>query len=370
LKEKKTLIRNLERLLSKPELLRLAAKEELLKIRDTYSDVRRTQIVADASGGVDISAADLLPDELAWVLLSQEGTLARTPGPQMITFPAKPSEQPASLLEANTQDILYLFTADGQAVSLPVYQLPQARSLGEGVHWADLTGLTRRQHMAAALVRPSEATGFLALATIGGVIKRIRLEDLPGITGAPFTVINVADDDSLGWACLTDGKDELMLATAAGQVIRFREDEVRPMGLPAAGVMAIKLSDEADGVVSMDIVQPDALLWSITDNGLAKTTPMSAYPTQGRYGQGVINVRLPKEASEVVAVAIGSPKATIFVNTAGGSSKRMPLGKAVDGNRPIKPRPVVRLGQRNRVTGAVMPRPRHSYPAGGSEESA
>jgi DNA gyrase subunit A len=355
-KEKQTLIRNLERLLSKPELLRLAAKEELLKIKDTYADVRRTQIVANTSSAIDITSADLLPDELTWVLLGDEGTLARTPSPKMINIPAKPAELPACLLETNTQDILYLFTADGLAVSLPVYQLPQARSLGEGVHWADLTGLTRRQHLAAALVRPAEASGFLVLATLGGVIKRIRLEELPGITGTPFTVINAADDDALGWACLTNGHEELMLATAAGQVIRFREEEVRPMGLPAAGVMGIKLDDDADGVISMDIVQPDGFLLSVTDNGLAKVTPMSAYPTQGRYGQGVINVRLPKGASEVVAVVIGDPKSTLYLNTAAGSAKRMLLGKAVLGNRPIKPRPLLRLGQRNRVTGAVLPR--------------
>jgi DNA gyrase subunit A len=347
-------------------LLRLAAKEELLKIRDTYADVRRTQIVADTSGGVDITAADLLPDELAWVLLGDEGALARTPGPQMIDIPAKPAELPACLLETNTQDILYLFTADGQSVSLPVYQLPQARSLGEGVHWADLTGLTRRQHLAAAVVRPAEASGHLVLATLGGVIKRIRLDDMPGITGAPFTVINVADDDALGWACLTNGNEELMLATAAGQVIRFKEEEVRAMGLPAAGVMAVKLDGDVDGVVSMDVVQPDGFLWSITDNGLAKATPMSAYPTQGRYGQGVINVRLPKGSSEVVAVAIGSPKSVLYVNTAAGSSKRMLLGKAVSGNRPIRPRPVLRLGHRTRVTGVVLPRIRRSNSEGAS----
>ena len=73
------------------------------------------------------------------------------------------------------------------------------------------------------------------------------------------------------------------------------------MGLPAAGVLGIKLADEADGLVAMELVQPDGFVWSITDNGLAKATAMSEYPVQGRYGQGVINVRLPKDASEVVA---------------------------------------------------------------------
>ena len=85
---------------------------------------------------------------------------------------------------------------------------------------------------------------------------------------------------------------------------------------------------------------------------------MSAYPVQGRYGQGVINVRLPKDASEVVASVVGKPKDSLYVITAAGSARRMDIDKATTGNRPIKPRPVVRLGTRNRVTGAVLLRHR------------
>jgi DNA gyrase subunit A len=162
----------------------------------------------------------------------------------------------------------------------------------------------------------------------------------------------------LGWARISDGNGEIVLITAAGQTIRFDEEEVRPMGLPAGGVMGIKLAHEADGVIAMEIADPDGYLWSITDNGLAKATPMSAYPVQGRYGQGVINMRLPKDASEVVASVVGEAKATIYVITAAGSARKMSLDKAVKGNRPIKPRSIVRLGARNRVTGTVLLRHR------------
>lgn len=354
-KDKKLLIRNLERLLSKPTLLRLAAKEELLKVKDTFGDIRRTQIVDESSERAELTASDLLPDELVWVLLGDKGTLARTPGSTMADIPTKPAELPVGLLEANTQDILYLFAADGQAVSLPVYQLSQARTLGEGTHWAELTGFTRRQHVATAVIRPAGIKGYLFLVTVAGVVKRIKLEDLPGITGNPFLVMNVPDDDALGWARLTSGHDEIILATASGQAIRFVEEDVRPMGLPAGGVMGIKLANEMDGVVALDLAQEEAYLWSVTDDGLAKTTPLSAYPIQGRYGQGVINVRLPRESAEVVAAVVGLANEDLYVTTAIGSARRMKLGKAVTGNRPIKPRPIVRLGDRNRVTGVVKP---------------
>jgi len=134
---------------------------------------------------------------------------------------------------------------------------------------------------------------------------------------------------------------------------------VRPMGLPAGGVYGIKLADEADGVVAMMVAEPDGYLWSITDNGLAKATPMSEYPTQGRHGQGVINVRLPKDASEVVAAVIGSEKTELLVTTGTGSTKKLKLGDATIGSRSIKPRSVITVGQRNRIMGALrmMERP-------------
>jgi DNA gyrase subunit A len=352
-KDKQTLMLNLGRLLNRPKLLRLAVKEELLKIKETYGDSRRTQIVSRSSEATDVDSTNLLPDELVWVVIGEEGLIARSSGPEMVSVPSKPDQLPLALLRANTQDVLYLFTADGHAVSLPVYQLPQARILGEGIHWADLTGLTRRQHVSSACIRPMESIGFLFMSTIGGVVKRVKLEDLPGITGNPFLVINVSEEDALGWTRLTSGDDEVVLITAAGQAIRFDENEVRPMGLSAGGVMGIKLANDMDGVVATDLVSEESYLWSITDNGLAKATPIGAYPKQGRYGQGVINVRLPKEASEVVASIIDVSSAILYISTTSGLVRKMSLGKAIKGNRPIKPRPVLKLGKRNRVTGAT-----------------
>jgi DNA gyrase subunit A len=352
-KEMQNLIKYLERLLAQPELMRDVIKEELQGVKEKYTDVRRTQIV-DGEDSAVISASDLLPDEKCWVMVSEKGTLARTTSPEMIKIPLKPNEAPFALLEANTQDVLYLFVADGRCMSLPVYQLPQARELGEGTHYADLTGLSRRDHLAAALVRPLDTPGYLFLTTLAGVVKRIELDDLPGITGEPFVVINVAEGDSLGWAKLTTGEDQIMLATAAGQAIRFKEEEVRAMGLPAGGVLGIKLADEADGLVGMDVVQSEGYLWSITDNGLAKATPMAEYPTQGRHGQGVINMRLPKEAVEVVAAVIVPDKSEVLVTMALGSTKRVPLNKTQMGSRAIKPREVVKVSDRNQVTGALI----------------
>ena len=333
--------------------MRNVVKEELLDVRERYADSRRTQII-DGEQTKMITASDLLPDEKVWVMVGEKGTIARTTTPEMVRIPRKPAEQPVALLEANTQDILYLFAANGDAVSMPVYQLPQSREMGVGTHWADLTPFSRRNHLAAALVKPKAAVeGFLFLTTVGGVVKRVRLDDIPGISSETFSVIKVPEDDSLGWASLTSGEDEILLSTASGQLIRFKEEDVRPMGLLAGGVMGIKMSDVADGIVAMDVFQPDTYVWSITDNGLAKATTIDQYPIQGRYGQGVINMRLPKEASEVAATVVGSENTHIIITTAIGTTKNVQLKDSYIGSRSVKPRSILSVGVRNRVIGAV-----------------
>jgi DNA gyrase subunit A len=242
---------------------------------------------------------------------------------------------------------------DGQSVSLPVYQLPQATDLGQGTHYADMTGLSKRDRVAAAITLPVTAEGYLFLTTLAGVVKRVRLDDLPGITTTPFTVMRVEEGDSLGWARLTNGENEVMLATAAGQLIRFKEDEVRPMGLPAGGVAGIKLQDETDGVIGVELAQPETFIWSISDNGFAKASPIEEYPTQGRNGQGVQNFKLGKGASEVVAFAVVPEKQEILFTTATESVRRIKLKETTIGRRAIAPREVFKMQGTNRITGVV-----------------
>jgi DNA gyrase subunit A len=352
-KEKQREISYLEKLLASEKMMRDVIKEELLAVRDQYADARRTQII-DHEETQTVAASDLLPDEQVWIMVGEKGTIARSTTPQPVQVPRKPAEQPVALLMAHTQDIVYFIAANGQAVSMPVYQLPQARELGEGTHWADLTPFSRRNHLAVALVRPKTAVdGYLFLTTLTGVVKRVRLQDLPEISSETFSVMNVSDDDALGWAAFTSGEDEILLATASGQMIRFKEEDVRPMGLAAGGVMGIKLADETDGLVAMDTADSHAWVWSITDDGLAKATELSEYPLQGRYGQGVINVRLPEESSEVVSVIVGSDDTQIIVTTAVGVTKKLRIKETYQGSRSVKPRSILHVGMRNRVIGAV-----------------
>ena len=130
------------------------------------------------------------------------------------------------------------------------------------------------------------------------------------------------------------------------------------MGLPASGVLGIKLDGETDGLVGMEIVRPDSFVFSITDNGLAKATPIEEYPVQNRYGQGVINLRLPKGASEVVAMTLLSRGVTLIVTTSGGVIKKLGLSDTIIGTRSVRPQSALSLAAKSRVTGLVVPEDR------------
>lgn len=360
--EKLKLIGYLERLLSSPKRMRTVIKRELLDVRERYGDTRRTQIVTGEQQAVTAEA--LLPDELVWVTLTQDGVAARTTGQEAPQVARKPSQLPQLIMEANTRDTLYLITAGGRAVSLPVHQLPQADAMEEGGHYADLSRLTRREHVSAAVVLPVGAAGYLTLCTVAGVVKRIALEDLPGVMSEAFVVMNVPDDDMLAWALWTTGEDDLILVSASGQSIRFRESDVRPMGLPAGGVMGIKLQGADDGVVAMVTTRPRASLWVIADNGFGKRSPLSEYPVHGRYGQGVITMRLPRTARSLAGAAVGLADDRVIVITTRGMTKTMRLKTAPQTARARQGARVIALTLRDQVAGVV------SYSARPSVEEA
>ncbi len=355
-KDKLQIIKFLEGVLASPKKLRGVIREELEGVVERYGDRRRTTIIDLADNEVSVPT-DLIPDEQTWVLLGEKGTLARSSASTILRLAGKVDELPMAIHRANTQDLLYLFAADGQAVSMPIHHLPPVSEYGSGTHWAEITALTRRHHVVAAVVIPHQVfkagVGYITLCTLSGIVKRIRVLDLPGVTGDLFTVMRVEKGDSLGWARWTNGEAEIILATASGSAIRFREDEVRDMGLPAGGVGGIKLKGDIDGVVSMDLARPGAYLWSILDNGLAKATELAEYPVQGRNGQGVINIKLADGAVEVVTSLVGDRDTRILVKMSTGVIKGINLDKTKFGSRSIKPAPLAKAGPRTRVVGAI-----------------
>lgn len=329
-KEKIKLIQYLEGLLQSPQKMREVIAGELGTIKQAYNDPRRTIIVGDTATAPVNGEAFLIPQENTWVTLTTTGKLGRSyeTAPPKITGDTK--EPPRFILETTTAQTLYLLTTQGLGATVPVHQLPQVHDLQDGSAFQDVTPLKNGHELALIFTLPSEITsGFLFFATEGGEVKRLRIEDMPGLMANTFKVMDVEQDDRLRWAFVTSGEDEVILTTAQAQAIRFKESDVRPTGLGAGGMRGIKLMGQRDRVVGASIAPENGYLWVITDNGISKVTPLTEYPTQGRAGSGVITMKLPQDAMGLAA-AITPTKLddTVIVLTSKDRAKTMKYGAA------------------------------------------
>jgi DNA gyrase subunit A len=354
-KEKLQIIKFLDGLLHSEQMIRDLIKEELTEVKNHYVDPRRTLIV-EGSKGDAVTVSELLPDEEVWITLTESGLLSRTFNDEQPKVTTAVKDPPRLMISAGVSETLYLFTSDGSAATVPVHQLSQVQDFQQGVPFASIVPLDDGQVIVAGLTRPQGAyNGYLTLVSVGGMIKRITLEELPGLSARPFTVMGLPDD-VLGWAAWTSGTDDIMLVTRGGQAIRFNEDDVRPMGLPAAGVKGVKLGGRHDLVVGMEIFKPGLVLWVITEDGVAKSSPIEDYPLQGRYGQGVITIKFTDKQSVLAAAATGRMDDTLVVVTSKGKPKYMRFSLAPKAGRNTKGDSIIALGENEFVTYVVNPR--------------
>ncbi|MFZ4814912.1 MAG: DNA gyrase/topoisomerase IV subunit A [Phototrophicaceae bacterium] len=361
--EKQTLIAYLTGLLADGAKMREVIAEELSVIKATYGEPRRTIIVDDHARAVVRAEDFLLPGEQVWLTFTTSGKLAvlRGEAPPRVTVDQK--EPPLLVLQSNTNHTLYLFATDGQAATVPVQQIPQVNDPSEGTFFADLCAFNAEQVVIAAISLPAEAkTGYLFLTSEAGDVKRLRIDDMPGLTNKPFTVMNVGEGRVLS-VLATSGVHEVILTTAQGQAIRFPENNVRPTGLPSGGMRGIKLQGEKDRVVDASVIdlapQGELFVWNITDDGIAKISPLEDYPLQGRAGQGVITMRIPEKSKEVAAAAIGTANMPIIVLTDKHKAKTMRFDTAelVRRGRTGYGEPVIALRGQERVVAVMTHQP-------------
>jgi len=357
-KEKIKLIKELEKLLASPKLMRETIIAELTELKERYGEPRRTVIMGSPAS--DVSTGDLmLPDENTWVSVTTDGLLSRSyeDEPQRITTSTKAA--PCAMLESNTAHTLYLFTASGQAATIPVHQLPQAEDLSNGTAFSSLVALGAKDRIVSALsLPPTLEDGFLFLVATNGDVKRIRVEDLPGVSANAFKVFNVGKGARLGWVFHVQDEDQIILLTVQGQGIRFVVNKVRPTGLPSGGMRGIKLLGQKDAVIGAGMADDKQYVWTITDNGVAKYTPVSDYPTQGRAGSGVIAMKLPSDAQGLAAGLVGRKDDNIVVVTSKNKAKYMRISLAPLGGRNTKGDYVISLRNGEAVQGVVAYTPR------------
>jgi len=302
-------IKDLEKLLKSPRQMRLVAAEELLKVKADYGDKRRTQIVNMAPGKIhtsSLTANQMIPEQVVWIGVTNDGLMARIADEKS----PRPSGNDAArlLVRASSTDTLYLVAENGSAAAIAVHTLPQVEKLSDGLPFFKTSPLSENDRLAAIFALParrsdlSEGTCVLTISK-GGLLKKSLVSSLPGPSAQSFILAKINDGDALGWVGLTDGNKEILLATSRGMAIRFKEDDIRPMGLVSAGVNGIKLG-VGDTVIGAEVLPVKGEVFMIATDGKAKRIEIDDFPTQGRYGKGVIAWELPPMTS-LVGIAIG-----------------------------------------------------------------
>jgi DNA gyrase subunit A len=166
--------------------------------------------------------------------------------------------------------------------------------------------------------------------------------------------MDIEADDTLQWVLQTSGEDEVMLTTFDGQAIRFKESDVRPTGLGAGGMRGVKLGSQRDRVIGAGVVQEDLHLWTITDDGVAKSSPLSEYPTQGRAGSGVVTMKLPNESKGLAAAALVRLEDNLIILTDKNRPRTVKLKDTPNGRRDKRGDIVVSLNAKEQVVSTVI----------------
>ncbi len=344
-------IKYLEDLLRSPKKILGVIKEELVELKAKYDTPRRTQIVDQAANGKPITAGELVPEEAVVVAVSQSGRVCRWPAEESLE-PARGKQDDLLVVAVptHTRDTIYLFTANGRALIVPVHQIPAGSAPGDGPSLSEFASGPLQQVVAGLALPSTETSGarsaktseiwsYLCLVSRQGRIKRVALSDLAAVRGSEAVVIGLDRGDTLLTAFATPGKGELILVSAQGQAIRFAEEEVRPMGLPATGVLGLKLATK-DEVVGAGLVKARGDLVVVTRTGIGKRTALSEFPKQGRYGQGVIAFKLAAKDVVAAAITVNVSDRVMLVSQKGNNktvfAKSLPkLGRAQKGQELI-----------------------------------
>ncbi len=334
------LIERLEAILSTEQTLMAVVIEELQEIQSEYGDTRRTELLDIDAGEIDVE--DMIAPEEMVVTVTHGGYVKRSPktlyraqrrGGRGVTGAATHEEDfVAQLFVASTHDTLLMITNKGRAYSKKVWEVPQAGRTAKGKAFVNLIPLQEGERVVALLpVREFSEGAFVVMATRLGQIKKTSLDAFGNIRVSGIIALTIADDDDLVSVRITEGASDLLLGTRNGWAIRFREENVRPMGRSARGVRGIRLrkseSAEADEVVGMAVIprEEPATLLTVCEKGYGKRTPTSDYPTKNRGGKGVITIKTTERNGKVVGLRLVTDDDDLMLITDGGKLIRMPV---------------------------------------------
>ncbi|MCP4649679.1 MAG: DNA gyrase subunit A [PVC group bacterium] len=342
-------INMLKAILADPKKVLAIIKEELELLKKKYGDERRTQILAQVE---DFEIEDLIAQEDVVITISHGGYIKRQlvsayrqqrrGGKGVSGSGMKEEDFIEHLFIASTHDYLLVFTDKGKVYWVKVYEIPQASRLSKGKAIVNLLQFESGEKISALIqVKEFEEGKFLTMATKNGQVKKTDLMAYSHPRKGGISAITLRDKDALIACKLTDGQQEIILATKGGKAIRFAESDVRHMGRTASGVRGISLSKK-DYVVGMEIVEHEGTILTVTESGVGKRTKFEEYRVQSRGGKGIINIKTTKTNGEVVAFKTVVDTDELMLITSSAMVVRCPIkdirstGRSTQGVRLIR----------------------------------
>lgn len=285
-------------------------KEELIAIRNKYADPRRTEICA-VSGEVDIE--DLIPQEECVLTLTQFGYVKRLSvdtykiqrrGGRGVSGMSRREEDVASeMFIINSHDYVLFFTDKGRVYRLKCYEVPEGSRQSKGINIANLLPIDTDEKVTSMIRVPEfDEDKYLIMVTRHGIIKRIALNAYNTARKGGLIALELNEGDELAWVRMTDGNQQVIVATKKGVAIRFKETDVRPMGRLARGVKALTLK-EGDCVVGMSVVREGGLVLTVSETGYGRLSSPDDYRVQSRGGKGLTNYHVDKYG-DVAAIKV------------------------------------------------------------------
>ena len=294
-------------------------KEELLAIRNKYADPRRTEICA-ISGEVDIE--DLIPQEECVLTLTQFGYVKRLSvdtykiqrrGGRGVSGMSRREEDVATeMFIINSHDYVLFFTDKGRVYRLKCYEVPEGSRQSKGINIANLLPISPDEKVTSMIRVPEfDEDKYLIMVTRQGIIKRIALNAYNTARKGGLIALELNEGDELAWVRMTDGNQQVIVATKKGVAIRFNETDVREMGRQARGVKALKLN-EGDCVVGMSVVREGGLVLTVSETGYGRLSSPDDYRVQSRGGKGLLNYHVEKYG-DVAAIKVVDLKDDIII---------------------------------------------------------
>ncbi len=331
--EKRSLIADLEALLSDDRRLRMAIRDELQEISEKFGIERRAVLEIDP-GELDIE--DLIDDDDLVFTMSASGYVKTVPtdefrlqgrgGRGVAGAKLKQADSVMHLIHTTAHSYLLFFSNRGRVYRLKAHEVPVASRTARGTSIVNLLALQDGERIQAVIdTRDYEMNRYLLFATAKGRVKRTKFTAYDSSRKAGLIAIHLRDDDELVAVVPTDGVHDILLSSRLGQTARFAQNQVREMGRAAAGVIGLKFKRAGDAVVSCALARPEATLLHVTTLGYGKRTPVDDFNCKGRAGQGVMGIRLTEGRGEVVGTLLVDAADEVLAISREGVVIRIPV---------------------------------------------